>query len=76
MKRVELLNQVKALPPGERRRFLAAVRTLEKQDVAPTSASARPKRVTWPDVEARARRIFGSRVLPNLVLIDRQDELT
>jgi hypothetical protein len=72
MKRAALLNQVKALPAGERRRFLAAVRTLE----TPSSASVRSKRVTWPDVEARAKRIFGNQVLPNLVLIDRQEEPT
>lgn len=47
MKPAELLNEVKALPPGDRRRFLAAVRTLEERDSAPRSA--RPKRVTWPD---------------------------
>jgi hypothetical protein len=72
MKPAELLNEVKALPPGERRRFLAAVRTLEERDSAP----ARSKRVTWPDVEARAKRIFGNRVLPNLVLVERQEEPT
>jgi hypothetical protein len=30
------------------------------------------KRVKWPDIEARAKRIFGNRMLPNLVLLDRE----
>jgi hypothetical protein len=42
------------------------------------SPSARPKqikRVTWPDVESRAKQIFGDRVLPNLVLLEREEDL-
>ena len=31
------------------------------------------KRVKWPDVETRAKRIFGDRVLPDLVLLERED---
>jgi hypothetical protein len=34
----------------------------------------RVRRVKWPDVEARARRIFGDRKLPNLVLMEREEE--
>jgi hypothetical protein len=30
--------------------------------------------VVWPDVEARARAIFGDKVIPNMVLEDRQSE--
>ena len=29
--------------------------------------------MNWPDVEARAKRIFGDRVLPNLVLLEREE---
>jgi len=29
------------------------------------------KPVQWPDFEARAREIFGDRILPNVVLEDR-----
>jgi hypothetical protein len=36
--------------------------------------SRRSSRITWPDVEARAKRIAGDRVLPNLVLLERGDE--
>ena len=30
--------------------------------------------VKWPDIEARAKRIFVERVSPNLVLLERQEE--
>lgn len=71
MSATELLKQVKALPARERNRFLLAVLTLD--EATPTRSNGRKKRVTWPDVEARARRIFGDRVLPNLVLLEREE---
>jgi hypothetical protein len=74
MKATELLSQVRALPSRERRRFLAAIRTLEEDSLA--GSPARAQRVTWPDVEARSKRIFGGRVLPNLVLVEREEEAT
>ena len=30
-------------------------------------------KVGVPDVEARARRIFGNRIIPNLVLLEREE---
>lgn len=68
---VELLRKVEALPAREREKFLLALLKLEGK---PTEAKRKNGRVTWPDVEARARRIFGKRVLPNLVLLERQEE--
>jgi len=71
MSSAELLKRVKALPARERRRFVLAVLQLEE---APTpQRRPQPKRVRWPDVEARARRIFGNRVLPNLALTEREE---
>ena len=71
MSTVELLKQVKALPAHEREKFFLAVLTLEEE--APGRSNGKKKRVQWPDVEARARRIFGDRVLPNLVLLEREE---
>lgn len=71
MSAVELLEQVKALPARERKKFFQAVLTLEEDEPARTG-SGRPH-VNWPDVEARARRIFGDRILPNLVLLEREE---
>jgi hypothetical protein len=68
---VELLNQVKALPLPERQKLLLALLKLEGK---PGRGKPKNGRVKWPDVEARAKRIFGDRVLPNLVLLERQEE--
>ena len=67
----ELLNQVKALPARERQRFLLVLLRLEHE---PAQAKQKNERVKWPDVEARAKRIFGDRVLPSLVLLEGQEE--
>ncbi len=71
MSAVELLKQVKSMPAQEREKFLWAVLTLE--DKSSAHARRKTKRVKWPDVEARARRIFGDRLLPNLVLLEREE---
>ena len=71
MSTVELLKQVEALPAPERERFLLALLKLEGR---PARAKRRNGRVTWPDVEARAKRIIGNRRLPNLVLLERQED--
>jgi len=68
---VELLKQVQALPPRERQKFVLAVLTLE-EDVPPRPPKI-TRRVKWPNVEARAKRIFGDRVLPNLILLEREE---
>ncbi len=68
----ELLKQVKALSPRERQKIFRAILALEESESPrlPTKS----KRVKWPDVEARAKRIFGNRVLPNLVLLERDEK--
>ena len=71
MSAVELLKRVKGLPARERQKFFMALLRLE-EDSAPRRR-AKMKRVKWPDVEARAKRIFGDRVLPNLVLLEREE---
>jgi mRNA-degrading endonuclease RelE of RelBE toxin-antitoxin system len=68
----EIVEQVKALPPRERKKVFKAILALEENE--PVRRPTKPKRVKWPDVEARAKRIFGKRVLPNLVLLERDEE--
>ena len=68
---VELLKHVKALPAREREKLFLAILALDED--GPTQSKVRTKRVKWPDVEARAKRIFGDRVLPNLVLLEREE---
>ena len=67
----ELLEQAKSLPTHELRKFLAGVRALEEAAAQPKPAR---KPLKWPDIEARQKRIFGDRVLPNLVLEARDEE--
>jgi hypothetical protein len=69
----ELLERVKTLPPRERRRFFEGVYELEGA-ISP-QPSLRPKHpVRWPDATARRRKIFGDKVVPNLVLLARELE--
>ena len=68
----EILKEVKALPRRERERILKAILDIEANE--PTQPRMKTKRVRWPDVEARAKRIFGNRVLPSLVLLERDEE--
>jgi hypothetical protein len=44
-----------------------------KYEEAPSPRTKETKRVEWPDIEVRARRIFGGRLLPNLVLFEREE---
>ena len=71
MSAVELLKQVKALPRRERQKLVLSILALEEE--ATSRSGGRKKPVKWPDVEARAKRIFGERVFPNLVLIEREE---
>ena len=71
MSAVELLKQVKALPKRERQKFVLSVLTLEEG--APARIKKTPRRVKWPDVDARAKHIFGDRARPNLVLLEREE---
>jgi hypothetical protein len=69
----EVLEYVKALPTRERRRFFASVHELETAlELAP--AAQRRRAIRWPDAAARRRRICGDKVLPNLVLLAREQE--
>ena len=71
MSAAELLRRVKALPAHEREKFLITVLQFEEK---PSQPKRKNKHVKWPDIEARARRIFGRRVFPNLVLLEREEE--
>jgi hypothetical protein len=69
----QLLKSVKALPTKQRDRLVREILAL--QNLSPANRPGRrPTRVTWPDVEARAKQIVGDRVLPNLVLLERGEE--
>jgi hypothetical protein len=50
----ELIKRVKALPAREREKVIVAILALEEE--SPAARPRQTKRVTWPDVEARAKR--------------------
>jgi hypothetical protein len=70
----QLLERAKTLPKRQRDRLVRGILALED----PRGKNGRPGRrrthAAWPDVEARAKRIDGDRVLPNLVLLERGEE--
>jgi hypothetical protein len=70
MSTAELVEQVKALPARERRRFVEIILQLEEDSTATVTS---PRRIKWPDIQARAKRIFGNKTLPNLVLMEREE---
>jgi hypothetical protein len=73
MRANEVLEYVKALPLRERRKFFEGVHELESAlEVEPAARRRRP--VRWPDAAARRRRISGDKVLPNLVILAREQE--
>ncbi len=69
----QLLKRVRALPTKQRERLLREIVALETGSTAHVSRLQKA-RVLWPDVEARAKRILGDRVIPNLVLLERGEE--
>jgi|GEM_PF-721473 len=69
----EVLEQVRALPPRERRKFFANVHELE-MTVHTRPGGKQRRQVRWPDAAGRRRRIFGDKVLPNLALLTRELE--
>jgi len=69
----EVLGQLRALPPRERRRFFSRVHDLETASQAPRSGKQK-RRIRWPDAAVRRRRIFGDKVFPNLVVLAREQE--
>jgi hypothetical protein len=74
MSTVELLKNVEALPARERKKFVRAVLALsEKANGVPSATRGKPRQVKWPDIEARAKRIFGNRRLPSFVLLERAE---
>jgi hypothetical protein len=70
----QLLKRAKTLPKKQRERLVRGILALEKPSREKRPSERRSARVTWPDVEARAKRIVGDRVLPNLVLLERGEE--
>ena len=73
MSTVQLISELKALPARERARVIRAVLPAAKLASRPAGVRKAPMvRVTWPDLADLKRRVYGDRLLPNLVLLERE----
>ena len=66
----ELLEQLKVLPPEQQAAFAQQFEQWQAHngDAGPHS------KVQWPDPRPRHQRIFGEKVIPNMVLVGREEE--
>jgi hypothetical protein len=71
----ELLQEFQALPATEQKKFLREARTSGRRGGGKRvgRAPSRPRKTSWPDVQARAAKVTGGRVLPNLILAERDN---
>jgi hypothetical protein len=67
----QLLKRAKTLPKQQRERLVRGILALDRAPRGSRPPAHRRARVTWPDVEARAKLVVSDRVLPNLVLLER-----
>jgi hypothetical protein len=67
----EILKQIRELSLRERARLLKSAKKLQPKRAKRSQRDN--QRVKWPDIEARMKRIFGNRVFPNAVLMEREE---
>jgi hypothetical protein len=65
----ELIEQAKLLSPEDRERLIDSLLEMDFVDQPVATAS---KKVDWSDTIRRTKLIFGDRVLPNIVLEERE----
>jgi hypothetical protein len=70
MSATELLAELKALPREEQVAFATQFRRWEAERPLGTPHA----KVQWPDPSFRHQHIFGEAVLPNMVLLARDEE--
>jgi hypothetical protein len=66
----ELLRHFKALPAVQRKKFLQAAMSSRARSNRPKQPT---RRIDWPDVEVRAKRVTNGVLIPNLVLAEREE---
>jgi hypothetical protein len=69
MSAAELFEEAKRLSVEERERL---IQSLLDMDLGEEARAISDRKVDWSGTFARAKRIFGDRVLPNLVLEERE----
>lgn len=74
MSLAQLKEVAAALPIDEQRELVAFLMARQTEHLEDSQGTAvEPNAVSWPDVEERAKQIFGDRKLPNLVLLEREE---
>ena len=66
-----------ALPPSKRNKFVKAVEAMDNPTAkrrGEKSSGLQSKLVQWPDVLARSQKNFGDLEIPNLVLLEREEQ--
>ena len=73
---LEIEQAARQLPPAEQailvERLQGNVQTAPQSPMTRSAHGRAAEWVQWPDVEARARSIFGDQVIPNMVLEERE----
>jgi len=70
----EIESALKELPLREAKRLSQWLQKYLDQQTAAEAAKASTAAVKLPDYAARRRMILGDKVLPNMVLLDREQE--
>ena len=74
MSTTQLILELNALPARERARVIRAVMpALHPASHAAVRRKTTKGKVTWPDLADLKRKVYGDRLLPNLVLLERED---
>ena len=81
MTQAQILKEVMAMPPRERKKFLKTLEAMGKPVDKPVakkqrkkSSATSAKAMQWPDVLERAQRNTEGRVIPNLIQLEREDD--
>jgi hypothetical protein len=71
---LEIESALKGLPLQEARKLAIWLQQYLDQQTTADEQRAMPSEATLPDYAARRRRIFGDKVLPNMVILAREEE--
>lgn len=74
MRNAQLIAKLKALPASERERVIRAAMPGATPAGHTTRKNATATRKTnWPDLSEMKRKAFGERMVPNMVLLEREE---
>ena len=71
---LEIESALKGLPLHEAQKLAQWLQRYLDQQTAANNTRATPTELRLPDYAARRRTILGNKVLPNMVMLDREQE--